>query len=150
MSSNQIINREEQNKFSNSNSNLSIKPSTDKPSSDSLNRTNSNTPASLNTNTNSRYSQLPQLNPFKRKKINLIQASIEMLIRRKLQKDHNEDVLPNHRNTYYLLGSVILLAILALIATYFVKRKSESKNEKNPKNFYYHIIYRFTQWLRGG
>ena len=93
MSSNQIINREEQNKFSNSNSNLSIKPSTDKPSSDSLNRTNSNTPASLNTNTNSRYSQLPQLNPLKRKKINLIQASIEMLIRRKLQKDHNEDVL---------------------------------------------------------
>ena len=58
-----------------------------------------------------------------------------MLIRRKLQKDHNEDVLPNHRNTYYLLGSVILLAILALIATYFVKRKSESKNEKTRKIF---------------
>ena len=126
MSSNQIINREEQNKFSNSNSNLSIKPSTDKPSSDSLNRTNSNTPASLNTNTNSRYSQLPQLNPFKKEKINLIQASIEMLIRRKLQKTIMR-MYSNHRNTYYLLGSVILLAILALIATYFVKRKSESK-----------------------
>ena len=41
----------------------------------------------------------------------------------------------NHRNTYYLLGSVILLAILALIATYFVKRKVSRKNEKNPKNF---------------
>ena len=43
---------------------IQLKPSTDKPSSDSLNRTNSNTPASLNTNTNSRYSQLPQLNPL--------------------------------------------------------------------------------------
>ena len=128
MSSNQIINREEQNKFSNSNSNLSIKPSTDKPSSDSLNRTNSNTPASLNTNTNSRYSRLPQLNPFKKEKDKPNPSFNRDADKKKVaKKDHNEDVLPNHRNTYYLLGSVILLAILALIATYFVKRKSESK-----------------------
>ena len=93
MSSNQIINREEQNKFSNSNSNLSIKPSTDKPSSDSLNRTNSNTPASLNTNTNSRYSQLPQLNPFKKEKDKPNPSFNRDADKKKVAKDHNEDVL---------------------------------------------------------
>ena len=33
----------------------------------------------------------------------------------------------HHTKTYVILGSLILLALLVLIATYFVNRKSESK-----------------------
>ena len=40
----------------------------------------------------------------------------------------------HHTKTYVILGSLILLALLVLIATYFVNRKSESKNENNQVN----------------
>ena len=51
----------------------------------------------------------------------------------------------HHTKTYVILGSLILLALLVLIATYFVNRKSESKNENNQVNYYFNNIYHFTK-----
>lgn len=121
ISSIQTINREKQNNFSNSNSNRLSNPSAVSP-----NHTITNTPTSLNTN--SKYSQLPQLNPFKKEKEKPNPSFNRDADKKKVaKKEINQDMPSNHRSTYYLLGSIILLAILALITTYFVKRKSESK-----------------------
>ena len=106
------------------------------------------TPSFGNTHTKSKPSHPTQLNPFQSKKDKPNPNFNRDADKKPQPKKEFKEMKPSHHTkTYVILGSLILLALLVLIATYFVNRKSESKNENNQVNYYFNNIYHFTKRL---
>lgn len=86
------------------------------------------TPSFGNTHTKSKPSHPTQLNPFQSKKDKPNPNFNRDADKKPQPKKEFKEMKPSHHTkTYVILGSLILLALLVLIATYFVNRKSESK-----------------------